>query len=349
MDSTLRYREAGLLQEPDDGFEQRHRVSHDALDRIYEPVLGRLERTVEILAGVGLEEPVYLSELLRHAMTPTGKRLRPALTLLASNFHPNDGAKVEMLASAVELLHVASLVHDDTVDNSEVRRGRATVSSLWGKNAAVLAGDYLFAKSATFMCDTGNIRVIRRFAETAMELSSGELHELASAYNPDQTRDEYLRRIRNKTASLFATAGESGGILSGASEPTVQALREYSYNVGMAFQIVDDILDFDGRSEEVGKPVGNDLAQGILTLPAIMVIERYPEDNPVTSLCRQPDDEDSLRRSLELIQDSSILADSFAVAGGFTAKALDALGSLEPNPSRESLEALVSYVVQRRR
>ena len=289
-----------------------------------------------------------MSAPLGHLLKSTGKRMRPALTLLASGFHPGGDANVETMAAAVELLHVASLVHDDTVDNADIRRGRATLSSLLGQNAAVLLGDYVFAASATFVCDTGNVRVIRRFAETIMELSAGQLREKAGAYNPDQTREEYFQRIYDKTASLFATAGESGAVLSGAPEPDVQALKDYSYNLGMAFQVVDDILDFDGASEEVGKPVGSDLAQGIITLPAIMVMERYPAENPVSSLCRMPGDAESLRRSVELVQTTSAIEDSFAVAHEFCDRALDSLATLHQNTSRDSLEKLVSYVITRR-
>ena len=315
---------------------------------IYSPIQEQLQRVEERLKGVGEVPFPYLVDLLDHVLDTTGKRARPALTLLAGGFHPNDGEKLETMATAVELLHIATLIHDDTVDNSDVRRGKATVSNLWGRNVAVVLGDFIFAASATFVCDTHNIRVVRRFSETIMELSSGELHEIADAYNANQTCEQYLERIFNKTASLFTTAGESGAILSGASEEIVQALRDYGYNLGMAFQIVDDILDFDATKEEVGKPVGTDLLQGVLTLPAIMALERYPVDNPIVSLFKDPEDAASLERALAMIQSSSIIDGAYEVADRYCSKALACLETLERNSSRDSLEELVGFLLTRR-
>ncbi|HBJ31619.1 MAG TPA: hypothetical protein DDY93_09695, partial [Dehalococcoidia bacterium] len=156
---------------------------------IYEPVVEQLARVEERLKSLVRVKFPLLSELLGHVYESSGKRVRPAITLLASNFHPHDSAKVEIMASAVELLHVATLIHDDTVDDSDFRRGKATISNLWGRNIAVLVGDYIFASSATFVCDTEHIGVIKRFSETIMELSSGELRELADSFNPNQTME----------------------------------------------------------------------------------------------------------------------------------------------------------------
>ena len=320
----------------------------DLLDQIYEPVSGELEHVRQKLNGLAMVDSPFVSDILGYVLENSGKRMRPALSLLASKFNPNDGRMAETLACVVELLHIAALIHDDTVDNSDFRRGKATVSSLWGRKAAVILGDYLVAASATFVCETENFRVIRRFSETAMELSRGELFEMAGAYDSRQTREQYLQHIHNKTASLFTVAGETSAVLSGAPEHLVQALKEYSYNLGMAFQVVDDILDFDGTREERGKPVGNDLAQGTMTLPVILAVERDPEDSPILALFRRPGDEESLRRAVELIQDSSIIEESYAVADEYCRKALDCLTRLEPNPSLDSLEKLVHYVMRRR-
>ena len=317
---------------------------------IYEPVqqsLTRVEASLKML-GSDLQFP-FLSEVLGHVFDTTGKAMRPAITLLSANFHPHESRIVEIMATAVELLHIASLIHDDTVDESSVRRGQATVGSLWGRNVAVLVGDYIFAASATHVCDTGNVRVIRRFSETIMELSRGELSEMVESYGRDQTREQYLRRIYNKTASLFTTAGESGAILSGAPEDVAQALKAYGYNLGIAFQMVDDILDFEGTQEEIGKPVGSDLAHGIMTLPAIRAVELYPDDKTIDALFRDPDDPVHLQRAVEMIQNSAAMSDSYGEARDFCAKAVDALDALPRNVSRESLEALVEYVIARRR
>ena len=315
---------------------------------IYEPIQEELARVETNLRNMADLPFPFLAQVLGQVFETSGKGARPALTLLASNFHPHDSLKIETMATAVELLHIATLIHDDTVDDSDTRRGKATVSSLWGRDIAVLVGDYIFATSATFVCDTENIMVIRRFSETIMELSSGELREMTETYNWNQTREQYLDRIYNKTASLFTTAGQSGAMLSGAPENVVISLKEYGYNLGMAFQIVDDILDFEGTEEEVGKPVGADLSRGILTLPAIIALERYPAGNPIPDLFRHPDEAKYLDLAVDMIQNSSIIRDSYSVAEDFCRQARNALAALPHSPSRGSLEDLPRYVLERR-
>jgi len=316
---------------------------------IYRPVQEGLARVEVQLKDVANLEFPFMAKLLSHVLDTQGKRVRPAITLLAASFHPHDRQKTELLATAVELLHIATLIHDDTVDESDVRRGKATISSVWGRNAAVLLGDYIFASSAAFVCDTGNIRVIRRCSETIMELSSGELREMAESYNSSQTREQYFERIYQKTASLFTTAGETGAVLSGAPDEFVEALKSYSYNVGMAFQVVDDILDFDGTEQEVGKPVGNDLSHGTITLPAIIALERFPDDNPIAALAERPDDEACLQSAVDLVQSSSIIGDSYAIANDFAHKGTDALKVLPEGPARDSLCELAEFIVTRRK
>ncbi len=293
--------------------------------------------------------PELLNGILGHVLETPGKRTRPAITILASRFHPHDHELPQIMATAVELLHIATLVHDDTVDNSPVRRGKATVSSRWGKNVAVLVGDYVFATSATFVCDTKNVRVIRRFSETIMELSKGELTEIFAAFDPSFSREQYWERIYEKTASLFSTAAESGAVLSGAPEELVQCLKAYGHNLGMAFQIVDDVLDFEGTQEEFGKPVGNDLLQGTLTLPTLLLMERYPDDNPVATLFRNGEGDGNLQRAVEMVQNSGIIPEATSIAADFSRRAIEALDSLPDNTYKRSLVELARYVMERRR
>ena len=314
----------------------------------YEPVRERLAQVNASLTEMAEKKHPFLAQLLDHTFSTPGKNIRPAITLLASNFYPHDERTTEKMATGVELLHIASLIHDDTVDGAALRRGRLTISSLWGPKAAVLAGDYIFAASATLVCDTGNIRVIRRFAETIMELSSGELQEMAETYSPDQCMEGYLERIYNKTASLFTTAAESGAILSGAPEACSSALRNYGHNLGMAFQVVDDILDFDGTEEEIGKPTGSDLANGVVTLPTLIAMKQKASCNVVKRALAHPDDEDLLREAVSIIQDDAVLEESYAFADSFCEEALSNLESLPPCPSRDSLEELVRHVKVRR-
>lgn len=319
----------------------------DQTAAIYTPVQSQLDQVETKLHGLRSDEIPDLQPLLNYVLNNGGKRVRPAITLLASDFYPHDPESPIIMAVAVELLHLATLIHDDTVDDSDLRRGKATVSNRWGKHVAVLFGDYVFAASATFVCDTGNIRVIRRFSETIMELASGEIIEYFNCYNPKQARELYHDRIYRKTASLFCTAAETGAVLGGAPEPQVQALRQYGYNIGMAFQMVDDLLDVQGDASELGKPVGNDLLQGILTLPSIMLLERYPENNPVEALFRERTHDGHLQQALEMINNSGIVSDCYTEIRQYCAQAARALDILPARESRQSLLNLTDYIWER--
>ena len=321
---------------------------------IYAPVVTQLAQVEEQLRELCQTDIADLDPLLDYALRSGGKRVRPALTLLAAEFREHERQRSLIMAAAVELLHLATLIHDDTVDNAGLRRGKPTINKLYGNHVAVLLGDYLFATSATFVCDTGVIRVIRRFSETIMELASGQLIEFFTTFDPSKARRLYDERIYRKTASLFCTSAESGAILSGAPENQVQALRHYGYNVGMAFQIVDDLLDVQGDTAEVGKPVGNDLLQGVLTLPSIMLMERYPDDHPIDALFADIKNGGSnvdhlLNKSLDMITGSGIIPDCFAIIRDYCAAAAAALDDLPDCPPRRSLLEMVDYIRERSR
>ncbi len=207
-----------------------------------------------------------------------GKRLRPALALLASKlFVSADNDNVVSLAAAVEMLHSATLVHDDVIDGSLLRRGQATLNASWSQGATILAGDFVFARAAFFAAETDNIRVMKIFSQTLMTIVEGELRQLYALRNWSQPKDAYYQRIYGKTAALFAAATESAAVLGDAPEEQIGLLRDYGYNVGMAFQIMDDILDFVGDASKVGKPVGGDLRQGTVTLPVFYYLQSHPD------------------------------------------------------------------------
>lgn len=314
---------------------------------IYEPVFDGLDLVMGNLGDLA-ENSGVPRDMVSHVVEGGGKLVRPTITLLAGALRPSEEERLVKMATAVELLHIASLIHDDTVDHSEKRRGRATVSRLWGDDMAVLLGDYVFAASATFVCDTENIRVVRRFAETIMELARGELTERLSKHDWSQTSADYERRIYDKTASLICTAAESGGVLSGAPEEESQALRSFGYNVGMAFQIVDDVLDFTSSEEELGKPVGNDLLQGTLTLPALLFAAAHPNEAVVRRLRDGSRDESDLSTMVEFVRNSSAIDETLAQLEGYRSAARAAVAMLPDARARRSLDALVDYLAQRR-
>ncbi len=320
----------------------------ETIDLIYAPVKERLSRVEDRLGSMADVDFPFLSEVLSHVYCSSGKRVRPAIALLASGFYPHDQQKSEIMATAIELLHIATLIHDDTVDESDFRRGRTTISSMFGKDIAVLVGDYVFASSATLVCDIGHIGVIRRFSETIMDLSNGELRERVGIYDPEQTLDDYYSRIFSKTASLFAVSGESASTISGAPDEHISALREYAYELGMAFQIVDDILDFEGTQEEFGKPVGSDLAQGVMTLPTFIALDRHNGSNPVKAYFEDRNNDKLLAEAVEMIRQPEIMAEAYSEASRRCDVARDALRLLPESEGRRSLELLLDYVVRRR-
>ncbi len=319
------------------------------LSASYEPVKDDLTKVEDRLRSVSEVDFPHLSELLDYSLNSVGKRIRPILTLLSGKFYNYNLDYLLTMATAVELMHSATLVHDDAIDKSPVRRGRPTINRLWGGERAVLLGDYLFAKAAKLAATTGNLQIVKISAETIMTISSGELAQAFDAFNLKQTRGDYFQRVSRKTASLFSLAAESGAILSQAPKKSIGILKEYGYNLGIAFQIVDDILDFIGTEEEMGKPVGSDLAQGTLTLPAMLLLERYPKDNPVKRLFQKRDKQKNIELAIALVRDSSITQECYEVAADYSSRACHNLSLLPDNASRRALAELANYVVKRNR
>jgi geranylgeranyl pyrophosphate synthase len=320
------------------------------LTTIYEPIQQDLVQVEDRLKTACEVDFPHLSQLLDYSLRSGGKRVRPALVLLSAKFYRYDLECLLPMAAAIEVLHTATLVHDDAIDNSLVRRGCPTVNKEWGEDKAILLGDYMLAKAEELVADTQNLRVIKLFARTIMTLCSGELNQAFNAFNLEQTEQQYLGRIAGKTASLLTLATESGAILSQAPEESVGALKEYGYNLGIIFQIVDDVLDFIGTEEEMGKPVGSDLAEGTLTLPAMLLLQRYPGDNPVRRLFQhQGDDGENIKLAIEQVRSSSIIPECYQLASDYCAQAHRNLDLLPDNASRRSLMELADFVMARRK
>ena len=319
------------------------------LNTIYKLVQKDLDKVEDRLKSLSQVDFPHLSELLDYSLKSSGKRIRPVLTLLSGKFYDYNPDYLLLMATAVEVLHTATLVHDDAIDNSLVRRGKPTVYKLWGAEEAVLLGDYLFAEAGALKATTENLRAIKLFDDTLKTISRGELNQAFHVFNLEQGHQQYIQRVSQKTAALFSMATESGAALSQAPEESIQILIEYGHNLGIAFQIVDDILDFIGTEEELGKPVGSDLAQGTLTLPAILLLEYYPEDNPVRKFFSNRDDLDNIKQAIELIRNSSIIEECYQVASDYCAKACRDLKLLPDNASRQSFIELADYIVRRKK
>jgi geranylgeranyl pyrophosphate synthase len=289
-----------------------------------------------------------LGVVLDYLLSGGGKRLRPALVLMVTRFGSPDYEKSIALAAAVEMLHTATLVHDDVVDNSLVRRGNPTLNATWSQGATVLMGDYLFARAANLAAESENVRIISIFSDTLTVICSGELEQVFGRVGRAPTLDEYQRRIYAKTASLFAAGAETGAILGGLPESQVQALRDYGRYLGMAFQIIDDVLDFTGDQASLGKPVANDLRHGIITLPVILFLENRPDHPTIGRILAYDTLEDSeIVAVVDEIRASGAVDAAVDEARQFTAAARAALSPLPDSQSRQTLLDLAQFVVER--
>ena len=316
---------------------------------IHAPVQDELAQVEALLESVTRSDIKPVQEMLEQVLAGEGKRLRPTIALLAGRFGAHRPELLVPLAASIELLHTATLVHDDVIDASDTRRGRPTTNAKHHNAVAVMLGDYMFAHAAELICRTESIDVVKIFSRTLMAMASGELTQDMSAYEYSNDTMAYFHRIAGKTASLYATSAEGGAMVANAPAEVTEALRLYGENIGMAFQIEDDILDFEGDEEELGKPTGSDLMQGTLTLPALLLMERQPEDNPVRRLFENKDGAEHLRDAIAAIHEGTILEESHAVARDFRDRAVAALDALPDSPDRAALIEIADYVVRRRR
>lgn len=289
-----------------------------------------------------------ISAALNLLLQSGGKRIRPAITLLTSRMFGGDEDVTITLATAIELLHTATLVHDDLIDSSLLRRGSPTLNSQWSPGATVLTGDFIFARAAKMAADTNSVEIMKLFAQTLTTIVNGEITQLFSNRCMID-REDYFRRIYAKTASLFETAASSGAIISGAEPSVVTTLRKFGYHIGVAFQIVDDVLDFTGEQVTLGKPVGSDLRQGIITLPTIIYHENHPDDQRIQRLfdehC-QPSN-GYFEPLVKTIAESDAIAKANMEACEYVQNGLDILRTLPDRAERHALEELAEYIVAR--
>ena len=327
------------------------------LSSVYRPIRQDLEQVEKILQETTRADLSWLpaplandlrsngkvTELLDHILRNSGKRIRPALVILSGKFHSYNPEQLLVAAAATEIMHTATLIHDDAIDNSPLRRGQPTINSIWDNEKAILLGDYLFARAGELTTGTKNLEVLTIFWQTLMTITSGELAQSFTSFNPALSRDQYWHRITGKTAALFSLATESGAILSQSPESYTRTLKKYGHNIGIAFQVVDDIMDYSGTKTEIGKPSGSDLLQGTLTLPTIMLMERQPTNNTVKELFQNSE------IVIEMVRKSTILEECHAIAADYCARACRSLNLLPDNTIRKSLMNLADYILERRK
>ena len=303
-----------------------------------------------IRARMASEHAPRIPEVTQHLVEAGGKRLRPMLTLAAAELCGYDGPYHIHLAATVEFIHTATLLHDDVVDESEKRRGRPTANLLWDNKSSVLVGDYLFSRSFQLMVETGNLRVLDILANASATIAEGEVLQLTAAQDLATDEGVYLQVVRGKTAALFSAATEVGGVIAGAPEAQVKALFAYGDALGIAFQIVDDLLDYQGVSGATGKNIGDDFRERKLTLPLIKAVAKADaEERAFWSRTIEKGDqrEGDLEQAIALLHKHGALSDARADALGYAAAAREALTALPAHPLRDMLDALAEFVVSR--
>lgn len=314
----------------------------DSLQEDLARVDARVRRAAEV------EYPV-LGEILSAIVSSGGKRLRPVLLLLAARAYDYDIEPLIPAAAGVEMLHTASLVHDDTIDRALLRRGQPTLNSVFNSGTVILIGDYLFAQSAILAAETMNPRVVSVFASTLADICDGQLREIFTAHRIDQTREDYERRIYGKTASLFAGAAEMGALIGNADESAVTALRAFGADVGMAFQIVDDVLDLQASTDTIGKPANLDLRQGTVTLPTMLYLSRVNGDD--SHVQRVVDGngvtDEEYSHVATLIQESGAIEEAMDAARSYVDRAVARLSIIPDREVQQQLEAFANLALHR--
>ncbi|QOW20279.1 polyprenyl synthetase family protein [Lysobacter ciconiae] len=291
---------------------------------------------------------VLINQVSEYIINAGGKRLRPMLLLLAAGALGHRGPDAHQLAAVVEFIHTSTLLHDDVVDESDLRRGRRTANAVWGNAASVLVGDFLYSRSFQLMVELGSMHVQTILADTTNRIAEGEVLQLLHVRNPDTDEAAYIRVIERKTAVLFAAATRLGALLAGVDEATQDKLHDYGLNLGFAFQIADDVLDYASDAETLGKNLGDDLAEGKATLPLIHAIRHSDPDTAATLRAAiQDGDAGALPVVLAAINATRGLDYSRQLARDYAARAVAALEGLDDNAHLGALRGLADYAVNR--
>ncbi len=309
--------------------------------------MGRVNELILSRAGSDVE---MIPEVANHLISSGGKRLRPMLTLAAAQMFGYAGDGHVKLATSVEFMHTATLLHDDVVDESDLRRGKKTARMIWGNQASVLVGDFLLGQAFRMMVDVGSLEALDILSTAASVIAEGEVMQLAAANNLETTEDEHFAVIKAKTAALFSAAAEVGPVIAGATRTDRAALRSYGVNLGLAFQLIDDALDYAGSSKDLGKNVGDDFREGKVTLPVILAYRRGSQQERAfwTSAIEQNQcDDAALEKAIGLMTRHSAITDTIGRACHFGEIARDALGPLPDTPQKTALIDVIEFCISR--
>lgn len=310
--------------------------------------LDQVDKTFQQRATSGLD---ILNSASMHALASPGKRLRTAITLLSGKLNNYRFDKLLFLSVAYEMLHLATLIHDDIVDEAQTRRGNATVNAVWGDKIAILLGDYYFARTAGLIADIEDSRIDHLFSDTVATVCEGTILEMMTAGRVDLSIDTYYEKIKHKTACLIAACCKGAAIVTDASDEGIELLNEYGINLGIAFQIIDDMLDYTQDQSKIGKPVGNDLRQGMITLPLIYALQEAPSNGHRQRvqdfLGQKSQNEAEIQAIVHWVTQSNAIKRAQTDAETYGDKARAALLHFPPSPDRDILDELIDFVVTR--
>ena len=328
-------------------FESPHPAS---IERLTDLVATDMERVnIAILARTG-SQVTMIPEVANHLISSGGKRLRPMLTLAMARLSGYAGEGHIKLAAAVEFMHTATLLHDDVVDESDMRRGKLAARMLWGNEASVLVGDFLLGQAFKMMVEVGNLHALEILSSAAAVIAEGEVMQLGAAKNTATNEDEYLSVIRAKTAELFAAACEVGPALAARGKAELAACRSFGMNLGVAFQLVDDALDYGGKSAKLGKNIGDDFREGKITLPVVLSFRRGSANEREfwnRTLAQGDVRDDDLDTAIAMMAKHHAIEDTIGRARHYGAIALDALALVPPSETKQALEEAVAFCIGR--
>jgi len=319
------------------------------LATIVAPVADEMQRVDDVIRRSLHSDVVLINELGHHIVNSGGKRLRPTLLLMAAGACRYRGEQHITLAAVLEFIHTATLLHDDVVDASELRRGRDTANAVWGNSASVLVGDFLYSRAFQMMLAAGDMHAMEVLADATTDIAEGEVLQLTKLHDPDISEADYLEIIRRKTAKLFEAGARIGGVLAGADDTVLEALGRYGLHLGNAFQLIDDMLDYHGAREAIGKNLGDDLAEGKATLPVIHAIQTADtESAAVIRSAIENGDLHDIAKVTEVVESTNGIEYTADLARREAEDAVAALDSLPETPHREAMRRLARFSVERR-
>lgn len=330
--------------------ERKNQQGKASLQPLMNIVQADLEETNQIILNRMHSEVELIPTLAKHLIAAGGKRLRPVLTLGAANLCGYEGDRAKKLAACVEFIHTATLLHDDVVDESDLRRGNETANVLWGNQASVLVGDFLFSRSFQLMVEDGSLEVLAILSNASAVIAEGEVMQLMNIGDTNTTEDSYLQVIASKTAALFAAACKVGAVVADRPKAEAEALESYGRNLGIAFQLVDDALDYSAEQQSLGKAIGDDFREGKVTLPLLLAFRRGNEEER-TFWKRVVEDgnqqDGDLENALVIIQKHRALEDTIERARHYGAMAKDALGIFTDSDIKTALQDAVDFSIER--